>query len=204
LSRGKTSQTVTRDAARTNLSMEQQTHTHRSRVGLQRGKTSCSANTFVEPICKSSQCQSQERARLNIALIMTATITATSAIQRTAASIEPNISAATRTATATTAIAIPTISSLNRCQKVKGGDVPGGPMGGREEITICILRFISPTIIWRLQHRIRALLWRECSIHLGRFGLRHIPNNVKAQARPARTTTWSGFTRHPDKCASVG
>src|SRR5258707_2798840 len=75
---------------------------------------------------------------------MTATITDASAIQRTAASIEPNISAATRTATAITAIAIPTMSSLNRCQMVKGGDVPGGPMGGREEITICILRFIAP------------------------------------------------------------
>jgi hypothetical protein len=85
----------------------------------------------------------QERARLNIALIITATITATSAIQRTAASIEPNISAATRIPTATTAMAIPIMSSLNRCHKLKGGDVPGGPTEGREEITICILRFIA-------------------------------------------------------------
>jgi hypothetical protein len=100
---------------------------------------------------------SQERARLNIALIITATITATSTIQRTAASIEPKMSAATRTATAATAMAIPIMSSLNRCQKVKGGDVPGGPMGGREEITICILRFIASIIIWRPQNNALAL-----------------------------------------------
>jgi hypothetical protein len=85
----------------------------------------------------------QELARLNIALMMTKTITATRAIQRTAASIDPNISAATKTATAATAMASPIMSSLKRCQKVKGGDVPGGPAGGREEITICILRFIA-------------------------------------------------------------
>ncbi len=123
---------------------------------------------------------SQERARLNIALIITATITATSTIQRTAASIEPKMSAATRTATAATAMAIPIMSSLNRCQKVKGGDVPGGPMGGREEITICILRFIASLLYG--DFRISPCFGKRVFFHLGSLGLRHIPNDVKAQA----------------------
>jgi hypothetical protein len=102
--------------------------------------------------------QIQERARLNIALIITATITATSVIQRTAASMEPNTSAATRIPTATTAMTIPIMSSLNRCHKLRGGDVPGGPMEGREEITICILRFISSLLYDYMATRITLLL----------------------------------------------
>src|SRR6476661_5689035 len=122
---------------------------------------------------------SQERARLNIALIITATITATRTIQRTAASIEPNISAATRIPTATTAMAIPIMSSLNRCHKLRGGDVPGGPMEGREEITICILRFIASSLYG---DRNKPCFGKRVSSHLRCLGLRHVPNNVKAQA----------------------